>query len=98
MLHFDPFDHTTYDNPYPIYKELRDQAPAYFNEKFGFWVLSRYQDCLTALRDFKTYCHRYGITLEPVASNVLPSLLRMDPPDHTRLRRVVSRVLTPQKV
>lgn len=98
MLYFDPFDHTTYDNPYPIYKQLRDEAPAYFNEKFGFWVLSRYTDCLAALRDFNTYCHRFGITLEPVAPNVLPSLLRMDPPDHTRLRRVVSRVLTPQKV
>lgn len=97
-LHFDPFDHSTYDDPYPVYRRLREEAPAYYNEERGFWVLSRYADCFAALRDFRTYSHRFGITLEPVAPNVLPSLLRMDPPDHTRLRRVLSHVLTPEKV
>lgn len=97
-VHFDPFDHDTHDNPYPIYRALRDEAPAYYNEKFGFWVLSRYDDCFAALRDFKTYCNRFGQTLEPTAPGLLPILLLLDPPDHTRLRKVVSRVLTPERV
>lgn len=97
-VHFDPFDHDTHDNPYPIYRALRDDAPAYYNEKFGFWVLSRYDDCFAALRDFKTYCNRFGQTLEPTAPGLLPILLLLDPPDHTRLRKVVSRVLTPERV
>jgi cytochrome P450 len=98
QVQFDPFDHDTHDNPYPIYRSLRDDAPAYFNEKFGFWVLSRYDDCFNALRDFKTYCNRFGQTLEPTAPGILPILLLMDPPDHTRVRKVVSRVLTPERV
>lgn len=97
-VYFDPFDHDTHDNPYPIYRALRDEAPAYYNEKFGFWVLSRYDDCFAALRDFKTYCNRFGQTLEPTAPGLLPILLLLDPPDHTRLRKVVSRVLTPERV
>jgi cytochrome P450 len=97
-VQFDPFDHDTHDNPYPIYRALRDEAPAYYNEKFGFWVLSRYDDCFAALRDFKTYCNRFGQTLEPTAPGLLPILLLLDPPDHTRLRKVVSRVLTPERV
>jgi cytochrome P450 len=97
-VYFDPFDHDTHDNPYPIYRSLRDDAPAYYNEKFGFWVLSRYDDCFAALRDFKTYCNRFGQTLEPTAPGLLPILLLLDPPDHTRLRKVVSRVLTPERV
>jgi len=95
---FDPFDHTIHDNPYPVYRELRDNAPVYYNEKFGFWALSRYADCVAALRDFKTYCNRFGQTLEPTAPGQLPIMLVMDPPDHTRLRKVVSRVLTPERV
>lgn len=97
-MQFDPFDHTVHDNPYPIYQELRDNAPVYYNEKFGFWALSRYADCVAALRDFKTYCNRFGQTLEPTAPGLLPIMLVMDPPDHTRLRKVVSRVLTPERV
>ena len=97
-VYFDPFDHDTHDDPYPIYRSLRDEAPAYYNEKFGFWVLSRYADCFAALRDFKTYCNRFGQTLEPTAPGILPILLLLDPPDHTRLRKVVSRVLTPERV
>lgn len=97
-VHFDPFDHTIHDDPYPIYRELRDTAPVYYNEKFGFWALSRYDDCVAALRDFKTFCNRFGQTLEPTAPGLMPIMLVMDPPDHTRLRKVISRVLTPERV
>jgi cytochrome P450 len=98
MLQFDPFDHKTHDNPYPLYQQLRDNDPLYRNEKFGFWIVSRYADCVQVLRDFKTFCNRQGQTLEPVGETVPPILLLMDPPHHTRLRKVVSRVLTPELV
>ena len=42
--YYDPFDFDIDDNPYPVWKRLRDWAPLYRNEKYGFYALSRYDD------------------------------------------------------
>jgi cytochrome P450 len=96
MTIFNPYSHEFHDDPFPVYRELRDHAPCYHNTDLEFWALSRYDDVLTALHDPDTYCSRYGITLE--ADNPLPMLLTTDPPDHTVLRRTVSRAFTPRRV
>jgi hypothetical protein len=80
-----PYSHAFHDDPFPMYRDLRDNAPCYHNESLDFWALSRYDDVLAALHDPATYCSRYGITLEQDSS--LPMLLTTDPPDHTDLRR-----------
>ena len=98
MLKYDPLDHELHEDPYPVYKKLRDTAPLYRNEERGYWVLSRYQDCLMALRNFKTFCNRYGNQLEPVTEEQLPTVLTYDPPHHTRLRGLTARLFTPQAV
>ena len=95
-IDFNPYSHRFHDDPFPIYRELRDHAPCYHNEALDFWALSRYEDVLAALHDPETYCSRYGITLEQDSS--LPMLLTTDPPDHTDLRRLVSRAFTPRRV
>jgi cytochrome P450 len=95
--HYDPFDYGTHEDPYPIYKALRDHAPAYFNEKYGFWALSRYADCVSALRDFKTFSSAQGTNLEPLKAQVA-YVQTVDPPDHTRLRHMIAPMLTPQRV
>ena len=97
-LDYDPFAYETHENPYPIYARLRAEAPAYFNERRGFWALSRYDDVRTALLDHATYCSGQGFTLEDIGDFALPMLLGMDPPDHTRLRATVNRALTPRRV
>ena len=94
---WDPFDYSTHDDPYPIYKELRDRSPAYFNERYGFWALSRYADCVAALRDFKTFSSAQGTNLEPLKAQVA-YVQTTDPPTHTRLRHLIAPMLTPQKV
>jgi cytochrome P450 len=96
VVRFNPYSYEFHDDPFPVYKTLRDDAPCYRNDALGFWALSRYDDVVAALHDPDTYCNRYGITLED--ANPLPMLLTTDPPEHTRLRRLVSRAFTPRRV
>jgi cytochrome P450 len=93
---FNPYSYAFHDDPFPIYRELRDHAPCYHNPELHFWALSRYDDVLAALHEPDTYCSRYGITLEQ--DNSLPMLLTTDPPAHTELRRLVSRAFTPRRI
>jgi cytochrome P450 len=64
-----PYDKDFANDPYPIYKQLRDEAPVYHCEPLNIWALSRFADVLEAHRDFKTFSqdahvgahiHRWG--------------------------------------
>ncbi len=57
---FDPYDTTVQDDPYPIYKRLRREAPVYWSER-GFWVLSRYDDIWAAVHDHARFSSAQGI-------------------------------------
>ena len=96
MVRFNPYSYDFHDDPFPVYRQLRDEAPCYRDEELGFWALSRYADVLEALHDPEAYCSRFGITLEE--GNPLPMMLTTDPPDHTALRRMVSRAFTPRRI
>ena len=96
MTQLNPYSYEFHEDPFTIYRDLRDNAPCYHNPDLGFWALSRYDDVLSALHDPAAYCSRYGITLEQ--DNSLPMLLTTDPPAHTDLRRLVSRAFTPRRV
>ncbi|MFM7224603.1 MAG: cytochrome P450 [Actinomycetota bacterium] len=95
-VRFNPYAYEVHEDPFPVYRQLRDEAPCYFDEELGFYALSRYADVLDALHDPDTFCSRYGITLED--GNPVPMLLTTDPPEHTRLRRLVSRAWTPRRI
>ena len=96
-LSFDHYDHALQDDPYPTYARLRDEAPLFHNEKHDFWVMSRYADIHKAWRTDDVYSNRMGVTLDESAWNedahLVMSFLAMDPPEQTRLRRLVSRGL-----
>jgi hypothetical protein len=96
VVRFNPFSYEFHDDPFPVYRQLRDEAPAYHDDDLGYWALSRYDDVAHALHDPDTFCSRFGITLEE--GSALPMLLTTDPPDHTALRRLVSRAFTPRRV
>ena len=98
VVRFDPFSYEHHEDPYPTYRRLRDEAPAYLDRERGFWALSRHDDVRAAIDDWGTFSSAGGITLERRTENVEPMLIEMDPPRHTELRALVSRAFTPKRV
>jgi cytochrome P450 len=100
-VEFDPFSATYFDDPYDLYRRLRDEAPVYFSEKYGFYALSRYDDVVAAHKDWPTFSSSHGVDLSTLSADPeslanLRSIIMMDPPAHDRLRALVSRVFTPR--
>jgi cytochrome P450 len=98
VVRFDPYSYEHHEDPYPTYRRLRDDAPAYLDPERGFWALSRHADVRAAIDDWPTFSSTGGITLERRTENVEPMLIEMDPPRHTELRSLVSRAFTPRRV
>lgn len=98
-------------DPYPVYQVLRQYAPITFREELGMWVVSRYEDVTSILRD-----RRFGRSIDHVltrqqrgmppkpqhrrAFDMLSenSMFDKEPPDHTRLRGLVHKAFTPRRV
>jgi cytochrome P450 len=100
---FDPFLPGFNADPFPHYHRLREADPVH-QSPLGFWVLTRYEDCVAVLRDQRFGRAGFEGFLEsvygsPAGYERLPrSMLFQDPPDHTRLRALVSRAFTPRVV
>jgi cytochrome P450 len=102
-VEFDPFSDVFFDDPYDMYRRLRDEAPVYHSERYGFWALSRYDDVVEAHKDWKTFSSSHGVDLHTLSTPpdqvaMFRSIIMMDPPAHDRLRALVSRVFTPRAV
>jgi cytochrome P450 len=100
-LYYDPFDFDIDDNPYPAWKRLRDETPLYYNEKYKFYALSRYEDVARELPNWEAYRSGRGTTMDIITSGVeVPSgvILFEDPPLHDLHRRLLSRVFTPRRM
>lgn len=99
-IYWDPFDVDLDTSPYDTWRRMRDEAPLYRNDRYDFWALSRFADVEAAHRDPLTFSSAYGTVLEsmgPAMTNT-GMIIFMDPPDHTRLRQLVSRAFTPRRV
>ena len=102
MSAFNPMDPEFLADPYPTYRRLRDEDPVH-HSPLDFWVLTRYDDVATVLRDprfikeplVSMVAARFGVSVPP---GVGLSMLDRDPPDHTRLRSLVSKAFTPRVV
>ncbi|BCI52590.1 cytochrome P450 monooxygenase [Mycolicibacterium litorale] len=100
-LYYDPWDVDIDRDPYPTYRRLRDECPVYYNERHGFWGLSRYADVEAALKDTARLSSAKGDILEVVMTDpVMPPgiFINEDPPLHTIHRAIVSRAFTPKKM
>jgi cytochrome P450 len=99
-VYYDPYDYVIDADPYPVWKRLRDEAPVYHNEKLDFWALSRYDDVLRGLLDHESFVSSHGIMLEIMSEEPygIPMMIMMDPPEHTKLRKLVARAFTPRRI
>ncbi len=92
-------------DPWSAYARLRDEAPVHratHDDGSDYYVLSRFADIFDAARDTETFSSVHGLTLEADAMAMFEDqaapIVMMDPPDHTRMRRLVSRAMTPRRV
>ena len=100
-VYYDPYDVDINADPYPTFRRLRDEAPVYLNERYGFWALSRHADVEKALVDWETFSNCRGDILEIIQSGAtLPPGVVMfeDPPLHAMHRGLMSRVFTPRRM
>ena len=97
-LTYNPFAFEMHENPYPTYARLRNEEPVYHNEEMGFWAVSRFDDVLAGYRDWAAFTSTGGIALEEVGTDGAPSMIGMDPPTQTALRKLVVRAFTPKRV
>ncbi|HVH06648.1 MAG TPA: cytochrome P450 [Myxococcota bacterium] len=100
-VEYDPFSYEIDVDPYPVYKRMRDEAPAYYNPRLDFWALTRFDDCHDALVDWQTYSSAEGTVLELMGSPMIALsglMIFMDPPRQTRYRNLVSKAFTPARI
>ncbi|MCX4915998.1 cytochrome P450 [Streptomyces sp. NBC_00687] len=108
---FDPWDPAFVADPYPAYEELRARGRVHHYEPTNQWLVPRHADVSALLRDRRlgrTYQHRFthedfGRTAPPPEQEPFHVLndhgmLDLEPPDHTRIRRLVSKAFTPRTV
>lgn len=94
----DPYSAEFLSDPHPHHARLRDAAPAVWLERYGIWAMARHKEVHAALNDWKTYCSSAGVGISDYRKEKpwrKPSIiLEVDPPQHTRSRAVLSRVLS----
>ncbi len=98
-----------YANPYPVYQLLRSEDPVHWSEIMGSWILTRYEDVMSSMRDAHLFSNagRHALSLnrlpealqkkaKPIYDHYAVGLIHSDPPDHTRIRALVNKVFTTQ--
>lgn len=100
-MYYDGTDYEIARDPYPVFRRLRDEAPLYFNDKVGFYAVSRYDDVVSVLTDNERFLNKYGGTVDMILSGMeIPpgTVLFEDDPAHAVHRSLLSRMFTPKKV
>lgn len=96
---YSPFSKAIFDDPYPVYRQLRDEAPVYRDPENRWWVLSRFDDVADALRNWEVFSSRQGPAPENKDDNGRKySIISMDPPRHDKVRGLLNRLFTPRAI
>jgi len=100
------------ENPFPAYRELQASDPVQWSDTWGCWVVTRYDDVRACLQDYRRFSNRGRITglfhehfdakqllaLTPLISHYSHGLINADPPDHTRIRKILHEVFNPSTI
>jgi cytochrome P450 len=99
-IYWDPYDIDLDTSPYAVWKRMRDEAPVYRNDEYDFWALSRFADVEMAHKDPVRFSSSHTTVLETMTHgrDTTGMMIFLDPPDHTRLRQLVSRAFTPRRI
>jgi pimeloyl-[acyl-carrier protein] synthase len=98
------------DNPYPIYRDLRESGRVYYSETWKCWVLSHYQDIAAVLLNAEVFSNRGRVTnviqrefpeqfleqIKPLLHHYSRGVINLDPPEHTRMRRLLQKTFLPR--
>ncbi|MBV9790848.1 MAG: cytochrome P450 [Chloroflexi bacterium] len=106
--HFNPMAPAHQRNPYPNYAEARRDTPVFYSEAYDMWFVTRYADVAAALKQthiFSSSGSVQGAELSPVAQALLQKnigsatiMVESDEPNHTRIRSVLNKAFTPQRI
>ncbi len=99
-LVFNPVAQEYFDNPYEIYRRMRDEAPIYYDEQEDFYALTRHADVAAGFKDHESFSSARGCDLAMVRSGEVPqkSIIFMDPPDHRHMRSLLNKAFTPRAI
>ncbi|HSN10787.1 MAG TPA: cytochrome P450 [Propionibacteriaceae bacterium] len=99
-LVFDPFDPAFKENPYPFYRRLREEAPAFWSEKYNMRVLTRYADVQAAARDWRTFTSSVALDLDESSAAGFQRMdfVAFDPPRHDAIRNMLKHPFLPRAV
>lgn len=97
-MEYNPFDQATQDDPYPIYRWLRDEAPVYHNEELDIWALTRFDDVLAATLDPDSFSSDLSLGYAHGEPRPYEMFLAMDGLGHTRERAMVAKRFTPRRI
>jgi cytochrome P450 len=93
----DLFSDAALDNPYPLYRTLRDIGPAAYLDRHECWFIGRYDELRRALGDWQTFSSAHGIGLNPIINTAWANaLICIDPPLHTQMRTFLIERLSPR--
>jgi cytochrome P450 len=98
-IYYDPFDVELDRRVHAVWARMREEQPVYWNDRYGFYALSRFEDVWQAYHDTDTFSSTHGVMAESLDEPIgVPLVIFMDPPEHDWMRKLVSRAFTPRRV
>jgi cytochrome P450 len=106
---YNPFDSAQKRNPFPFYAHARQETPVFFSPILNMWIVTRYEDIMTVLKEPAVYSSmniiESPVPPPPAVMAILqkgipfvPALINNDPPSHTRIRGLCNKAFSPQRI